>query len=107
MACLVADISLDWDHSRTMRTALLAVLLSAANVMAQTKYLKPAVFVPLTSLPWKQQNATLESTLKAIFLEPDLEIRYPVLAEYLRTIPVGQLGKAFDICIDLEGTQRP
>jgi hypothetical protein len=30
-----------------------------------------------------------------------------VLGEYLRTIPVEQLGKAFDFCIKLEGTQTP
>ncbi len=52
-------------------------------------------------------DATLESVLDAIFREPNLGIRYPVLAEYLRNIPVAQIGKAFDICIDLEGTQTP
>src|ERR1700677_3517752 len=90
-----------------MRTALLALLLSSASLAAQTNYPKPADFVPLTSLPWKEPNAALEGTLKAIYLEPDISIRYSMLAEYLLTMPAGQLGKAFDLCIHLEGTQRP
>ena len=91
---------------RALITALLLVS-SAVSVEAQRNTLKPSDFEPLTSLPWKKPDATLEGVLDTIFRDPNPAIRYPVLAEYLRTIPVGQLGKAFDLCIDLEGTQTP
>jgi hypothetical protein len=90
-----------------MRTALLVLLLSAANLMGERNNLRPSDFEPLTSLPWKIPNATFDGTLEAIYREPNLKIRYPVLAEYLRTIPAGQLGRAFDKCITLECSQTP
>ena len=77
------------------------------NAKAERNNLKPSDFDPLTSLPWKKPGATLEGVLGAIFREPNIGIRYPVLGEYLRTIPLGQLGGAFDMCIDLEGAQTP
>jgi hypothetical protein len=87
--------------------AVLALVLPTENLVAERNQWKPADFEPLTSLPWKWPGATLESVLTAIFREPNPAIRYPVLGEYLRTIPVAQLGKAFDLCIDLEGEQTP
>ena len=92
-----------------MRSLLLALLLisSATHTLAARNHLKTTDFEPLTSLPWKKPDAKLETVLDAIFREPNQAIRYPVLAEYLRSIPVGQLGKAFDICITLEDTQTP
>ena len=75
--------------------------------MAERNNLKPSDFEPLTSLPWKEPNATFDGTLEAIYREPNLKIRYPVLAGYLRIIPVGQLGRAFDKCITLECSQTP
>ena len=92
-----------------LRTTLIAWLLvaSVSTALGERNKLKPSDFEPLTSLPWKQPDATPESVLDAIFREPNPAIRYPVLAEYLRMIPVGQLGKAFDLCVDLEGTQTP
>jgi hypothetical protein len=89
-----------------MVVAMLVLALSP-DLLAQRNNLKPSDFEPLTSLPWKKENATLESVLEAIFREPNLEVRYPILSEYLRQIPVEQLGQAFDICIRLEGTQTP
>ena len=65
---------------RSLITALLLVS-SAVNVEAQRNALKPSDFEPLTSLPWKGPGTTLESVLDAIFREPNLAIRYPVLAE--------------------------
>ena len=55
----------------------------------------------------KKPGATLESVLDKIFREPNESIRYPILAEYLRAIPERDLGKAFDICVRLEGAQVP
>lgn len=75
--------------------------------MAERRSVPPTDFEPLSSLPWKEADATLESILNRIFREPNVAIRYPVLCEYLRIIPVEQLGKAFDICIEFEGTQTP
>jgi hypothetical protein len=46
--------------------------------------------------------------LDAIFPGAEYQLfAYPVLAEYLRILPLGEFGKAFDFCIDLEGTQTP
>ena len=75
--------------------------------MAARNNLKPSDFEPLTSLPWKEPNATFDGTLEAIYREPNLKIRYPVLAEYLWTIPADQLSRAFDKCIALECSQTP
>ncbi|MDQ3621459.1 MAG: hypothetical protein M3463_03095 [Verrucomicrobiota bacterium] len=92
-----------------MRPILFALLLafSPETIIAERRSPPPADFEPLTSLPWKEADATLERVLNSIFREPSVTIRYPLLGEYLRTIPVEQLGKAFDICIRLEGTQTP
>ena len=86
---------------------IFALCLSAECALAGRNNLKPADFVPLTSLPWKEPDAKLESVLERIFREPDFYIRYGVLAEYLRIIPVAELARAFDLCIALEGAQTP
>lgn len=84
------------------------MLVCSTVLHAQRIDIKPLDFQPLTSLPWKvNPGASLEEQLKRIFLEPDREIRYPVLAAYLRWIPAGDLEAAFDLCLQLEGTQRP
>src|SRR5687768_763022 len=92
-----------------MRTILLVLLLalSTGALMAERRILPPSEFEPLTSLPWKSADATLDSVLHSLFREPNFAIRYPLLGEYLRTIPVKELGKAFDRCVELEGTQTP
>ncbi len=92
-----------------MRSLLLALLLlsSARPASAARNHLQPTDFEPLTSLPWKKPDAKLDAVLDTIFREPNAAIRYPVLAEYLRMIPVAKLNQAFDLCIDLEGTQTP
>ncbi|QIF01674.1 hypothetical protein [Roseimicrobium sp. ORNL1] len=65
-------------------------------------------FQPLTELPWDEAGKMpLSEVLTAIFREPDPQIRHPVLAAYLRRIPVEQFGAAFDQCIIMEGTQTP
>lgn len=92
---------------RLMRMFLFALLLQTADPASPKVILRPADFAPLTSLPWKAPDATLEGSLRAIFREPDASVRYPVLAEYLWTIPVAQLGRAFDLSLALEGTQDP
>ncbi len=92
-----------------MRALLMVFLLLSpvTYTMAERNKLKPTDFEPLTSLPWEKPDATIESVLDAIFREPNLSIRYPLLAEYLRAIHVVELNKTFDLCIDLEGTQTP
>jgi hypothetical protein len=69
--------------------------------------LRPGDFEPLTELPWESPGATLERVLDRIFREPNPTTRYPVLAEYLRTIPGERLADAFDRSIANEGTQTP
>jgi hypothetical protein len=65
-------------------------------------------FQPLTELPWDDaESKPLTEVLTVIFREPDPQIRYPVLATYLRQIPVGRFGDAFDQCIIMEGRQTP
>jgi hypothetical protein len=62
-------------------TIIAALLLSCAiHTMAERNNWKPTDFEPLTELPWKQPNATMESVLDAIFREPNRNIRYPILA---------------------------
>ncbi len=78
-----------------------------AALVAKPDGIKPTDFQPLTSLPWLAPHATLESTLDAIYREPDATVRYPVLGRYLWTIPADQLGKAFDLCIAREATDTP
>src|SRR4051794_24587350 len=90
-----------------MKLIALALFLSTASLLGQRNSLKPTDFVPLTSAPWTQPNATVQSIVKAIYLEPEARLRSAVLAEYLHLIPVEELGRAFDICTGLEGTQSP
>ena len=85
----------------------LLFIVTAVDAKAGRNNLKPSDFEPLTSLPWKKPGATLEEVLDAIFREPNLSVRYPVLAGYLRAVPTGQVGKAFERCIDLDGNQTP
>jgi hypothetical protein len=71
-----------------------------------------AEFRPLTKLPWSPAppHASLlleEGALRVIFLEPDVLVRYQVLASYLRCIPAADLGRALDLCIEFEGGQTP
>jgi hypothetical protein len=86
----------------------LGMLIFSTMLQAQRIEIKPVDVQPLTSLPWKEKPAaSLEEQLKRIYLEPDPDIRYPVLAAYLRRIPAGDLEAAFDLCLRLEGTQHP
>ncbi len=91
------------------RLFVIATLIAALplDAKAARNKLKPADFTPLTSLPWKQEGATLEGAIETIYRETDPAILYPVLGAYLREIPVAQLERAFDLCIDHEGTQTP
>jgi len=81
--------------------------LLVGSILAENKAWRPIDFEQLTSLPWKGADEPMENVLETIFREPNIEIRYPVLAAYLRTLPVAQLSRAFDLCIVLEGTQSP
>jgi len=76
--------------------------------MLSAPLLAAAEFEPLVSLPWKEQpDAPLEAHVERLYRESDEGIRYPVLAAYLRQIPVSQLESAFEHGLRLEGTQRP
>src|SRR5688572_16899816 len=88
--------------SRCLLFLAMVLVLLPGTAIAKRSNLKPTDFVPLTTLPWKAENATLESVLDAIFREPSQNIRAAVLDEYLRLIPVAQFDRALDICIQLE-----
>lgn len=87
----------------------LSVLFCFAGVTeAQRLDWKSDEFLPLTSLPWSEHGLAVPDVLEKIFKEPDPQVRYPVLAEYFRKHLSGtQLGAAFELCVKLEGTQRP
>jgi hypothetical protein len=86
---------------------LAAFCLAAASSWAEWSAIKPAEFEPLTSVPWDDKEATRDTILAAIFREPNLGIRYRMLAEYLRQIPASQIGKTFELCVPLESTENP
>jgi hypothetical protein len=74
--------------------------------------LKATDFAPLTAIPWDQTKGSDEKiempqVIRAIYGEPDLGIRYRLLDEYLRLIPVSELEAAFKLCLPLEGTETP
>jgi hypothetical protein len=81
--------------------------MSAAGVRAERINLKPSEFKPIIEIPWKESDAKLDDVLRRIYREPNLFVRYAILAEYLKVIPVEQLGIALDKCIELEGTENP
>ena len=69
---------------------------------------KPLDFQPLHSLPWKDTELNeVPKIVERIFREPNAAIRYPVLAEYLRQVPMLHFAAAFDVALVLEGTQTP
>lgn len=78
------------------------------QVVAQVIDVPPLEFQPLTQLPWKEKlDAPMPKQLRRIYLEPDPDIRYPVLAAYSRQIAVEDIEAAFDLCVTLEGNQCP
>ena len=90
-----------------MRCIILTLLL-VGQVVAQCIEVSPLEFRPLINLPWKEKPVgSLQEQLRRIFLEPDPDVRYPVLAAYLRQIPVEEFGAAFDLCVAFEGNQCP
>ena len=64
-------------------------------------------FEPLTELPWKDPATPMDQVLDRIFRETNVTIRYAVLAEYLNRIDIAKFEKAFDLAVELEGTQTP
>lgn len=69
--------------------------------------IRPSDFQPLTALPWGGDSDQASAVVQRIFLEPDVWVRYLVLAEYFRKVPVKFLGEIFDMALRLEGTQTP
>jgi hypothetical protein len=90
-----------------MRTRSLSILLLLAGIGLHAKeiHLKPADFKPITTIPWNEPDANL--VIRRIFLEPNSLVRYAILAEYLKIIPLEQFGTALDTCIELECVENP
>src|SRR5688500_7629505 len=91
------------------RFLFIATLLSATTVasLAQRLNWKPSDFAPLMEVPWEKDNATMKDVLRAIFLEPDQEIRSQVLEAYLDEFPLNRFDEAFRTCIAFESSQCP
>lgn len=86
----------------------LSVLFCFTGVsVAQRLDWKPSDFAPLTAVPWDDERLSMPDVLKVLFQEPDVTVRYPMLAEYLREIPVADLESAFRLSVAYEGTQHP
>ncbi|WP_395753201.1 hypothetical protein [Prosthecobacter sp.] len=84
------------------------LLLVMAQAQTQRLHWKPTDFQPLHELPWKDKELQeVPKIVERIFREPNSAIRYPVLAEYLRQVPLLHFAYAFDIAVLLEGTQKP
>jgi hypothetical protein len=65
-------------------------------------------FKPLTEMPWSgEMKEPMAQVLSVIFHEPEFTVRMLLLDEYLRAIPDSQIGRALDICLELEGSQSP
>ncbi|WP_395745264.1 hypothetical protein [Prosthecobacter sp.] len=93
-----------------MKGAFVCWLLLISWVQAQTLWLnwKAADFVPLTELPWKGLELhEVPKIVERIFREPNADIRYAVLGEYLRQVPMLHFAYAFDTAVLLEGAQVP
>jgi hypothetical protein len=107
---LLHEIAVRYNAALVNPLLAITVLIVTAftcDAVAQRNQLRPADFEPLTELPWEAPSSTLGSVIDRIFRESNPSIRYPLLAEYLRMVPVKQLGEAFDRSISLEGTQTP
>jgi hypothetical protein len=93
-----------------MRKWLIASAIMASEIccLGQRVEIKPLDFKPLTSLPWLEQgHVTVEEVLKRLFLETNPNIRYPLLVEYFKILPIEQLSEAFELSLALEGVQQP
>ena len=85
----------------------IALLIAFQSVLAQRNNLKPTDFRPLTELPWTSGELSISSVMEKIYLEPDPEVRYPILLAFWRRLPLEECGKAFELAIRLEGNQCP
>jgi hypothetical protein len=75
-----------------MKAIATILMLLTTKLAAQWLVVKPAEFEPLTSLPWHVEDATRETVLGAVFREPDADIRYRVLGEYLKRVPADDMA---------------
>ena len=94
--------------NRLIITLLAAFYLSLSSLTAEVS--APPLyqrFRPVTSLPWREPGATLESVLKRIYRDPDYDVRDILLKEYLCSISADQFPQAFDLCIALEEDDTP
>ncbi len=89
------------------KSFLTALILLPGALYAERLSWKPSDFEPLTELPWKNGEGSPDDVVERIFREPNADIRYPVLGEYLRRLPVENVAKAFDLAVRFEGTNSP
>ncbi len=105
---------------RRLRVACLAQVIHgmaagaflAVSAAVEFPKLAEADFAPLTAIPWEQggdsgEKIAMPQVLRALYGEPNLGIRYRLLEEYLRFIPLSEMEAAFNLCVPLEGTEKP
>src|SRR5687768_11970620 len=80
---------------RLMVLAGAAALMAAGSTPLEAEPLYQR-FRPLTGLPWQTAGTTLEQVMDRLYREPEPAVRYAVLEEYLRAIPLEDFPRAFD-----------
>lgn len=89
------------------RFIFVMALLPLSGAMAQAAEPLYQQFRPLSSLPWTAPDATWESVIRRIYLDPIEDIRAAVLEEYLKQVPAERFPEVFDLCIHLEEDDSP
>jgi hypothetical protein len=95
---------------RTLFIILFALSLTSSLTQpcaAQQWPWRPSDFAPMTELPWTEEGTPLPKVIATIYRDPRPGVRYAVLAEYLRHIPLPGFNEAFTLCTEFEGTQDP
>lgn len=85
----------------------LSAIFIPGNALGQSPVVKPVDFQPLTELPWLDKSRSLLQVIERIFLEPNRDIRYLVLGQFFRQMPISDLPAAFEAAIRIESTPTP
>jgi hypothetical protein len=90
-----------------MKSILFCLILLPSVLCAERLAWKPSDFEPLTELPWEEEDESPSAVVERIFRETNEDIRYLVLGEYLRRVPLENMGQVFDLAVRFEGTNTP
>lgn len=90
-----------------MKSILFSLILLPSVLCAERLSWKPSDFEPLTELPWEEGDESPSAVVERIFRETNEDIRYLMLGEYLRRVPLENVGQVFDLAVRFEGTNTP